>query len=261
MQNGVFRAPTLCAAVCLLMVFTSTLASAPARSATLGFSGTFDANDLSGPLMLTVPSLFGNIPVYGYNQSDNGVGAVTSVTGFSSLAGVNLADLTITYGDIERLSTTFSPQGCVPTYSGGTYSNCDTVTSNSGEGDSVQNFVHVFLAGTTSPILTGEILSLSGTTDSNPASPTFATATGTLTGRLTGGVAPYYTEVLAITGGTGDFTGLLSTFDPLCIPGTDPCQFSNAGTISFVPEPNTALLLGIGLTALGIRRRANTPRH
>lgn len=225
------------------------LSASPVQGATITFTGTVDASGLSGPLLFTISG----IPVYAYNELDAGSATATSITGFSSLPGVTPSDVTSTFGDVERLSTTFTPSGCSPTPPPGA-TNCSTATNTYGEGDASPNSFDISLAGV-GTILTGEIVSTSVTTDTDPLSPGFATATASGTILFTGGMAPYLGEVLSLTGGTGLVDVVFDTFDPLCLPGTDPCTFTYSGTITVVPEPATGLLLALGTVGIAAVRR------
>ncbi len=236
-------------AACGAIFFVSQAALAATISGNLSVS----ASGLSGPLMFTVPS--GPIPIYAYNALDSGTGVATAIAGFASLVGVTPSDVTMTFGDIERLSTTYTPGGCVPVPPPG-YSNCLTSTNNYGNADAGPTFFTVIRAGV-GTILSGSVLSLATLTDTNVASPGFATATGSGSILFTGGLAPYYAEVLSLTGGSGLASVSMSSFNPVCLPGTDPCGFNSPGTLTFVPEPSTAVLLGGALAALaGLRGSA-----
>ncbi len=210
-------------------------AAVDSSPATIEIAGSVVASDLSGPLSFTIPGS-PPVPLFAPNSLDSGVATATSIDGFTSLAGVDPMDLTITFGDIERLSTIFTPGGCTPMPPPG-FSNCATTSHIFGEGDAGPNFFDVALAGT-GTILSGEIVSFMTTTDTDPLSP------------------PYLDEVLALSGGTGLAAGTLDTFDAFCLPGADPCTFTIAGALSFVPEPSTGLLLATGLLGLALRRRS-----
>ena len=93
----------------LFTVFASgTAVNANPVPATIGVAGSVVASDLSGPLSFTVPGT-PPIPIFAPNSLDNGSGTATSIDGFTSLAGVDPMDLTLTFGDIERLATIFGP--------------------------------------------------------------------------------------------------------------------------------------------------------
>ncbi len=228
-------------------------AAVDSSPATIEIAGSVVASDLSGPLSFTIPGS-PPVPLFAPNSLDSGVATATSIDGFTSLAGVDPMDLTITFGDIERLSTIFTPGGCTPMPPPG-FSNCATTSHIFGEGDAGPNFFDVALAGT-GTILSGEIVSFMTTTDTDPLSPDFATATGSGAFLFSGGLSPYLDEVLALSGGTGLAAGTLDTFDAFCLPGADPCTFTIAGALSFVPEPSTGLLLATGLLGLALRRRS-----
>jgi hypothetical protein len=117
-----------------------------ASAATITGTLTTIASDLSGPLMFTVP--IGPTPVYAYNALDGGTGVAASISGFASLVGVTPSDLTLSFGDLERLSTTFAPGGCTPV-APPAYSNCDTVTNNYGDLDASPSYFDVILASPT----------------------------------------------------------------------------------------------------------------
>ncbi len=222
-----------------------------ASAATIGVDLGVVASDLSGPLMFTIP--IGPTEIIAYNALDGGTGLATSITGFASLAGVTPSDLTLSFGDIERLSTTFTPGGCTPTPPPG-FINCDTAINTYGEGDAGPNFFDVILAGI-GTILSGQVIAVDVVTDTDLSSPGFATATGSGTLLFTSGLAPYFAEMQSLTGGTGVAGVTLNSFDPVCFPGTDPCSFQSSGTLTFVPEPTTAALLGGALAALAMGRR------
>lgn len=222
-----------------------------ASAATITGTLTTIASGLSGPLMFTVP--IGPTPVYAYNALDGGTGVAASFSGFPSLVGVTPSDLTLSFGDLERLSTTFTPGGCTPV-APPAYSNCDTVTNTYSDVDASPSYFDVVLAGT-GTILTGTILSVDVITDTDLASPGFATGTGSGTILFTGGLAPYFAEVLSLSGGTGLANLSLDAFDPVCLPGTDPCGFVSGGTLTLVPESSTVMLLGSALAALSVTRR------
>src|SRR5262249_4900967 len=93
------------------------------------------------------------------------------------------------------------------------------------------------------------------TTDTDPGSPNFATATASGTIHFTGGLAPYLTEVMSLTGGTGLGNFSADTFNSVCPINSDPCNFQANGTVTLVPEPSTAGLFGIALAALAASRR------
>jgi hypothetical protein len=221
-----------------------------APAATISGNLSVVASGLSGPLMFTLPT--GPTPIYAYNALDSGTGTATSISGFASLIGVTPSDLTMTYGDIERLSTTYSPGGCSPV-APPLWSNCASSTNNYGNSDAGPTFFNVILAGT-GTILSGTIISLATLTNTTVASPGFATATGSGLIQFTSGLAPYYTEALSLTGGSGYANLNLSSFNPVCALGSDPCGFNASGTLTFVPEPSTALLLGGALAALAALR-------
>jgi len=137
-----------------------------AYAATIGIDVTVSASDLSGPLMFTVP--IGPTPILAYNALDAGTGAATSISGFATLAGVTPSDLTLSFGDLERLGTTFRPGGCTPSPPPA-FSNCDTATNSYGDADAGANFFQLVLAGT-GTILTGQVTALSVVVDTDLAS-------------------------------------------------------------------------------------------
>ncbi len=241
-----FRSTFLIATLALLIGISTHAATA----GTIDLNGSLLASDATGPVMLTVP---GPIALQAFNALDNGFASVTTVTDFPSFAGVDPLEIAITFGDLERLSTVFSPAGCAPV-GGDPFSNCATVSNQYGEGDGSPSFFAVDVLGV-GTVLSGEFISLVATTDSDISSPGFGSATASGSVLITGGLAPYLTDVLAMTGGTGIGILDIASFNSLCTTGADPCSFSVTGSLMFVPEPSTALLIGGGLAVLSVRRR------
>jgi hypothetical protein len=97
---------------------------------------------------------------------------------------------------------------------------------------------------------------LSWATTTNTAwgpNPSFGQGSGAGLIHFETGVSPYLDEVLALTGGTGLVEVSSDRFTSICSIGSDPCGFSLDATLTFVPEPTSALLIGMGLVILGRR--------
>jgi hypothetical protein len=104
--------------------------------------------------------------------------------------------------------------------------------------------------------LSGTIQSWTTTTNTTyPGNPNFGQGSGVGSILFTGGLAPYIDEVLALTDGTGIAQLGSTRFNAVCSTGSDPCSFSLDATLTFVPEPTTALLVGLAMTGLAVRRR------
>lgn len=218
-----------------------------ASAATITGSYGVTASSLSGTVMFYAAADF---PIHPYDELDNGSGSASSIIGFTTLAGQE-AFLTMEFGDLERLGTTWTPGGCSPA---APFSNCATASNHYGEADAGANYFRLLLSG--NPILTGYVASVTTLTDTDPLSPDFATATGSGTVVFTSGVGAYWTEVLNLTGGTGNVSLSIDSFDPVCAVYSDPCDFDmSSATLTFLPEPSTGALVGGVLFALPMLRR------
>lgn len=217
-----------------------------ASGATIESSGTVTASGLNFGTVLA----YNPFAIYPFSNLDSGAAVATAIAGFSSLASVSPADLTITFGDLERVGTNF-PGGCVPSPA----ANCTSVTNVWGNNDATTPFLNVHLAGV-GTILSGTIQSWQTTTDTTyPGNPSFGSGTGVGIVQFHGGLNAYWNEVLALTGGTGIAQVTSTRFNSVCSISADPCPFSLNATLTFVPEPSSALFIGMGLMALGFRPR------
>ncbi len=229
----------------LTVVLSSSVFSVPeARAATIDVSGTITASGLSfGTVMAYNP-----FPVYPFSNLDGGAGTATDIDGFSTLFGVSPSDLTITFGDLERVGTSF-PGGCVPTGA----ANCPSATNNWGNTDATAPYFTIGLTGS-GTILSGTLLTWATTTNTAwGPNPEFGQGSGSGLILFETGVSPYLEEVFALTGGTGLVEVSSDRFTAICSVGSDPCVFSLDATLTFVPEPTTAFMLGLGLAILGRR--------
>lgn len=216
-------------------------------AATIGFSGSVNLSGLS-EVVFTTPALQQARTFLNFNSSSS---VATSINGFSSLAGVNLADLGANSGDLESVSRTYSPSGCTPV-AGNPAANCATVMNNWGETDGNPNFFNITLAGS-GTILSGVYQSLVSTIITDTASPNFGTGSTTGVIQIVSGQAPYYSEVLALTGGTGLVT--LTSSPTTSCGAANPCNQGTVSTLTFVPEPTTIMLMGLGLVGLAAIKR------
>jgi hypothetical protein len=223
-----------------------------AAAATLDVTGLVTASGLNfGTVMAYQP-----FTIYPFSNLDNGTGSATAVSGFASLAGVAPADLTIRFGDLERTGPTW-PGGCTPTPA----ANCPSVSNAWGNTDAGTPYFEIDLAGT-GTILSGT-LQWTTTTNTTFPSATFGQGSGVGTVVFGSGLAPYLDDVFALTGGTGVAQIGSNRFNAVC-SGGDPCNFSLDATLTFVPEPTSALLIGAGLALLACARSTSgvgwTPR-
>ena len=242
-------------ATALALLSVTFVVTANADAASITGSGTVTASNFdTGTYLFAVPTGGAPINVYGYGALDDGILTATSFTDLDSLVGIAPGDLSIRMTDLERVGTEFGPAGCSPVQ-GVPALNCATTTSLYGEADGSPAVVEIELAGV-GTILSGLVLSATNTVDSDPSSPGFTTATATAPLEITSGLGPYLDEILALTGGSGRGTLELDRFRSVCTTGSDPCDFLVSGTLSFVPEPGTALLFGLGLAGLAVQRRA-----
>jgi len=234
-------------AIALALALAPMLFAGAARAATIDVTG----NVVASGLVFGTVMAYNPFPIYPFSNLDGGTGYGTAIDGFASLAGVSPADLTITFGDLERLATSF-PSGCSPTPA----ANCATASNSWGNADAGVPYFTVALAGS-GTILSGELLSWTTTTNTAwGPNPSFGQGSGTGLVRFHSGAAPYLAEVLALTGGTGLVELSSDRFAAVCA-GSDPCGFSLDARLTFVPEPSAAIFLGTGLAGLaGARRRA-----
>ena len=171
-----------------------------------------------------------------------GTGTATAITGFSSLAGLPPSDLTFAFSGSQLLQSTVNGPDFILVY-GGTAASPYTFD--------------LLLNGSPIGTSTGATLIVVGNTATG-----MATVTELIT--LDGVVGtPFFQEVLAQTGGTGQ---MLIRTDPVPLSSPDN-RFSTTATIATVPEPSSFALLGLGtlgVTALGRqrgRRRYELSRH
>lgn len=230
---------------CLALLAVATLFGVrPAAAGSIDVNGTVTASGLNtGTIMAYNPFL-----IHPFSALDGGTGAATNISGISTLAGVNPADLTITFGDLERTGTSFAG-GCTPTPA----ANCSFVTNHWGNTDAGAPYFDIQLAGT-GTILSGEIQFWNTTTNTTYPSTSFGQGSGVGLIVFTGGLAPYFGEVLGLTAGTGLAEISTDSFNALCLPGSDPCAFTLDATLTFVPEPTTAVFMGLGLASLATGR-------
>lgn len=227
----------------VLVAASGLLVGGDASAASIRFSGSITGYDASGPIIAYQP-----FTIRATNSLDNGLAFGNVVDGFPSLAGLAPGSLRLAFGDLELISTTFTP-GCRP-FPG---VNCPSVTNTYGNADTTPAFFDMTLNGTT--ILSGTISTWSSFLDTRaPNNPNFGHGTGAGMMQLTSGLAPYFDEAMAYTGGTGQIQVVGEEFNAVCQFGSD-CRYNLSATLNFVPEPTTALLLGLGLAALSRSRR------
>jgi len=215
-------------------------------AATMSLNGSVSLSTLGEVIFTTL----GGTQARTYQNINSGSSTATSISGFASLAGVSPSDITTAYGDLETISTTYTPSGCTPV-AGVPSANCATAIITRGENDGSTVPFTISRAGV-GTILTGTFISLTTTVITDTASPNFGAGITVGQIQILGGLAPYVTEAFALTGGTGRVGFASSPTSPSC--GTPTCVQNTVSELTFAPPPTpvpSLMPVGLILLALG----------